>query len=402
MLRSKNLYNILDKCFLQIQKDSYQKREIGNYLLKKYNYSDIDYMQYVINAKNKEEMSDEEIYWMMDAIREVSKKDIEVKTYFSDKEIVRYSNSKADYSSKDFYPLKIGPILEVAEDQWVTKGSLDLLKDFYDKQLIVYNPRTQRQLRQKSSGNQVIYTIDINTSSVSSIQDLLEKGEFVPNALSLNLNANDPNIDFDIVGSELVLNAGRFDIIDGFHRFRAAINTKIKYPDFQFNFILNIMNFSEDKACHYIEQEDKRNKISKKYLASMDKSSSTNIIIDKLNNTMDSPVRGKIERGYGGQLDRTLLFGLLEYIYKSNTMNRSQCIRTGISIIEVLKVLQENNPDIEIDNRTIPVILYGASISGDAFSCVNKIENVLKKQVPLITNVTEGKMKKVASLFEEV
>ena len=91
----------------------------------------------------------------------------------------------------------------------------------------------------------------------------MSKGEFVPNALTLNLNVDDPEVDFDIVGSELILNSGKFDIIDGFHRFRAAINTKIKNPDFQFNFILNIMNFTEDKACQYIEQEDKRNKISK-------------------------------------------------------------------------------------------------------------------------------------------
>lgn len=92
------------------------------------------------------------------------------------------------------------------------------------------------------------YTIDIVSSSVKAIEGLMSKGEFVPNALTLNLNVDDPEVDFDIVESELILNSGKFDIIDGFHRFRAAINTKIKNPDFQFNFILNIMNFTEDKS----------------------------------------------------------------------------------------------------------------------------------------------------------
>lgn len=402
MLRGKKLYEIFDHYFALIQKNSLKRREINKYLLEEYNYSDIDYMQYVIGAKDKDEISDAEMYWLADAFNRVCKAEIKIDTYFSDKEVVRFSNLKANYLKAKFYPIEIGPVIEIAEDQWVTKITVDTLKDLYDKQLIVYNPKTQRQLRQKTKGNKVVWTIDVNPTSVKDIQNMLEKGDFVPNALSLNLNVNSPDIDFDIVDSYLVLNSGRFDIIDGFHRFRAAINTKVKHPDFEFNFILNIMNFSEDKACHYMEQEDKRNKISKKYLATMDKNSPTNIIIDKLNNTMGSPVRGAIERGFEGQLDRTLLFTLLEYIFKSNTMNRSQCIRTAVFLIDVLKILKENNPDVAIDNRTIPVILYGAHLIEDVYACVDTLERVLQKQIPVVDKVTENKMSKIVSLFEEV
>ena len=51
MLRSENLYEILDKYFSQIQKNSYYKREVQKFLMKKYEYSDIEYMQYIIGAK---------------------------------------------------------------------------------------------------------------------------------------------------------------------------------------------------------------------------------------------------------------------------------------------------------------------------------------------------------------
>ena len=50
-------------------------------------------------------------------------------------------------------------MIEIAEDQWVTKISIDLLKEFYDNQLIIYNPRTQRQLKQRRRGQDVSYTI---------------------------------------------------------------------------------------------------------------------------------------------------------------------------------------------------------------------------------------------------
>lgn len=53
MLRSENLYEILDKYFSQIQKNSYYKREVQKFLMKKYEYSDIEYMQYIIGAKKQ-------------------------------------------------------------------------------------------------------------------------------------------------------------------------------------------------------------------------------------------------------------------------------------------------------------------------------------------------------------
>lgn len=402
MLRSENLYKVLDKYFVQIQKNSYFKREVKKFLMEKYEYSDIEYMQYIIGAKSKDEIPDNEMYWLIDAFNNVFKANMEIKTFFSDKEIIRFSNLKADYLKAEIYPIKISPVIEIAEDQWVTKISIDLLKEFYDNQLIIYNPRTQRQLKQMRRGQDVLYTIDIVSSSVKAIEGLMDKGEFVPNALTLNLNVDDPEVDFDIIGSELVLNSGKFDIIDGFHRFRAAINTKIKNPDFQFNFILNIMNFTEDKACQYIEQEDKRNKISKSYLASMDKSSSTNIIIDKLNNTLDSPVRGKIERAHRGEIDKAILFSLLEFILKTKDMNRSQCIRTAVFIINILKIIQENNPDVVFDDTTMPVIIYGSTISKDVYECAEKIESALEKDVPIISNVTDMKINKIKALFEEV
>lgn len=402
MLRSENLYKVLDKYFVQIQKNSYFKREVKKFLMEKYEYSDIEYMQYIIGAKSKDEIPDNEMYWLIDAFNNVFRANMEIKTFFSDKEIIRFSNLKADYLKAEIYPIKISPVIEIAEDQWVTKISIDLLKEFYDNQLIIYNPRTQRQLKQMRRGQDVLYTIDIVSTSVRAIEGLMDKGEFVPNALTLNLNVDDPEVDFDIIGSELVLNSGKFDIIDGFHRFRAAINTKIKNPDFQFNFILNIMNFTEDKACQYIEQEDKRNKISKSYLASMDKSSSTNIIIDKLNNTLDSPVRGKIERAHRGEIDKAILFSLLEFILKTKDMNRSQCIRTAVFIINILKIIQENNPDVVFDDTTMPVIIYGSTISKDVYECAEKIESALEKNVPIISNVTDMKINKIKALFEEV
>lgn len=55
MLRSENLYEILDKYFLKSRK-IHITREVQKFLMKKYEYSDIEYMQYIIGAKSKDEI----------------------------------------------------------------------------------------------------------------------------------------------------------------------------------------------------------------------------------------------------------------------------------------------------------------------------------------------------------
>ena len=80
-------------------------------------------MQYIIGAKSKDEIPDNEMYWLIDAFNNVFRTNMEMKTYFSDKEIVRFSSLKADYLKTNIYPIRISPVIEIAEDQWVTKIS---------------------------------------------------------------------------------------------------------------------------------------------------------------------------------------------------------------------------------------------------------------------------------------
>ena len=96
------------------------------------------------------------------------------------------------------------------------------------------------------------------------------------------------------------------------------------------------------------------------------------------------------------------MFSLLEFILKTKSMNRSQCIKTAVFIINILKIVQENNPDVVFDDTTMPVVLYGSSISKDAYECAEKIESALGKDVPIINSVTNMKVNKIKALFEEV
>ena len=65
--------------------------------MKKYEYSDIEYMQYIIGAKSKDEIPDNEMYWLIDAFNNVFRTNMEMKTYFSDKEIVMIFEPKGRF-----------------------------------------------------------------------------------------------------------------------------------------------------------------------------------------------------------------------------------------------------------------------------------------------------------------
>ena len=133
----------------------------------------------------------------------------------------------------------------MAYDQWVTVMSIKQIKELQDKQLLVYNPNTQRELKKKVKNGDVYYTINVNMSSVNDIEKELLSGEFIPNDLSFNLNIDNPEVDFDVADGSMIVNRGQFDIIDGFHRLSAAVRAFRQNPDIDFKFTVNLMNFDE-------------------------------------------------------------------------------------------------------------------------------------------------------------
>ena len=100
-------------------------------------------------------------------------------------------------------------------------------------------------------------------------------------------------------------------------------------------------------------------------------------------------------------------FIILRYFTPFNTVKFTlyNFYRTWITIvfiINILKIVQENNPDVVFDDTTMPVVLYGSSISKDVYECAEKIESALGKDVPIINSVTNMKVNKIKALFEEV
>lgn len=381
MLKSKEMFNSMNKYLNAIWSKKSEYRAFEEYLNKEFNYPSTEYMEYVIGAREISNLQPRELFWLIKGINNVKTR-IKIESYFSDNEIREYSNAKFVFIKESIYPYKIEIKDELTDDQWVTTLDMDQIKDLYDKQLIVYNPNTQRELKRIVRGEEEVYTINYNKQSVLEIKGLMASGRFIPNDLSFNLNLDNPEVEFDIIDNTLILYKGRFDIIDGFHRFKAAIMLKTENEDFKFKFVINIMNFNEAKACDYIAQEDKRNKISIDYRKSMDSNNLANVIVDRINTRPDSLIRGLIGKQGTNIISRADLFWLIDSLYKTKEMSRGELLRTAEHIINVINYVIDELPKL-LDGMNfveMAAIIYSTTVSSDAFTCAEKALNAIHNE----------------------
>lgn len=268
----------------------------------------------------------EELYWLCSAFELALDGKVVFDEYFTDSEKALYKNSKVKKDDEDVYPVVFKNVLQVADDQWVTTVNVDTLFELYKKQLINYNKNTQRPTRRKEVNGLVEYKISISRKSIREIRSLMQDGLFIPNALTFNINIDNADNNFGYSNGRLELLSGVFDIIDGFHRYKSLIDCKLENPAFNYNMILNIVNFTEEKAGTYIAQEDKRNKINKSIVKTMDANNPVNRIIKRLNDDGGSYLRGDIGKTGNYPINSAWLFEAISKCYRDINTRQDEII----------------------------------------------------------------------------
>lgn len=355
--------------------------QIGVRIQNKRNYLKAATYSILLKQRPLSDVSDKEIYWIIDAINEVLSENNElylidniiIKNIFSDKEIQKYDKSKFEREIESVYPITF-KVLKIADDQWLSTISSKKLFELYKNQIINYNKNTQRPLKQITKNGIKTYRINKNKSSVNSIKEDLKKGLFIPNCLTFNINMDNPSNEFyiDEDNKKLILQNGQFDLIDGFHRYSAITELLQENPDVEFNFGIWIMNFDENKSCRFIAQEDKRNKINKSYTKSLDALNGDNFssrIIQVLNEKNTSPFKGKLTRYNDSNIDYDNIVITVNDNFKCNT--RIEANKVSDSIIKSFELLEDNG--IEISNLNSNEIVF--VITGISLLLSNNIDN---------------------------
>lgn len=367
--------------------------QTGEVISKKRNYLKAATHSILLQQRPLSDVSDKEIYWVVDGLNEtLSKngesnlvKDFKIKDIFTDKEIQKYSKSKFENITEIIYPISF-KVLKISDDQWLSTISSKKLFELYKNQIINYNKNTQRPLKEVTKHGIKTYKINKNKQSVNSIKEDLKKGLFIPNCLTFNINMDNPSNEYyvDEENGELVLENGQFDLIDGFHRYSAITELLLENPDIEFNFGIWIMNFDENKSCRFIAQEDKRNKINKTYTKSLDALNGDNFssrIVKVLNENNNSPFKGKLTRYNNSNINYDDVVITINDNFKCNT--RMEANKTSDNIIKSFELLEDNG--IDISNLNSNLIIF--TIVGISLLLSNNIdENTFIEKVKLYIN----------------
>jgi|WetSurMetagenome_2_1015567.scaffolds.fasta_scaffold20480_5 hypothetical protein len=223
---------------------------------------------------------------------------INPKNNFTEQELIIAEQFKVIKEEEDIYPIIFEEVGVVNEGkQWQTKITIQRLVELYRKGIMIYNPLEQRQSKLiKSKDGKWRKEIFIKESSVSNIEKLLVEDNFISNIITFNIQTSE-DTDFVYIPEErkIIVRSGKIGISDGWHRSKASLRALLRNPDINFNWELRITFFPSDKVIKFIEQEDKRNPIDKKYLQAVDSTRVSNLIVERLND-IKGYLRGKITK----------------------------------------------------------------------------------------------------------
>lgn len=370
MIGRKNAEERVKKSLEIIAKNKFLSKKVMTLLSKKYGMPPSK-VQEIINHYNGQinMLNDKTLYQIMDVINivesEAGQQTYSLNLFFAEKEMEAYSNSKYQQEQlENIYPIEIPNCIEVNPgEQWVTTMTAQNLNALNAASVINYNKNTQRELTQKTIAGRIEYEITLKQKSVNEISKLMRENRFISNDITFNLNWEDPNLDFvyDKENHTIVIKDGKLDIIDGYHRFRALMKNSID-ETFDYNMIVNIVNFDEEKANRFIVQEDKRNKMNSNHIKSLDTSNPAHMIVKRLNEDSTSYICGQIGReDEEEKIPFNYLFSWIDNCFKiEERKDTIQLTKTLKNIFNSIIELGYKTEDLKF--KEVGIIIMAASL----------------------------------------
>ncbi len=241
-----------------------------------------------------EQISDDVLYHLSKSMYEILDREvINPKRYFTGEEIEEIKRLKRTKLSEEEkkLPIIFQRATKVAHDHYVVFISAKKVANLYHRGSIRYRKETQRQATVYKKGGTLIQTPTIDHKSVKQIKEKLLQGKFITNYITLN-SIEEEDLEYDEKAGILKVN-NILDILDGFHRSMGMVEA-VAEGDINYITGVNITNYNVEKAHRFIVQEDKKNKMARRFIKYLDKESKANIVVKKINENDYSDLNGKI------------------------------------------------------------------------------------------------------------
>lgn len=380
MLKARqSLEQYLEEQFDRIVLNNDKCKKFYNYANKTYGIPKGLVSDLISKRMEMSEVSEFVLFILLDSLSKFEKNTNEILTvdkFYTMKEAKHYMNSEYEVNKIKF-PL-VFKMVQVANDQWIGKITVDTLMKLRQAQLINYNANAQRSMQRIVKGDKESYKITLNQKAVAGISKSFEDGTFIPNTVTLNIPMEtEHDFYYDEDQCSLVIKSlEHFDITDAFHRYIAASQIKDLNKDFDYPMELRIVNFTEDKAKQFIWQEDQKTQMRKIDSKSMNMNNPANIVVTRLNENIRCNLKGLISRNEGivpfGELAELVDYFYFKGIGKEK--ERSVTIQAVKELTDNFNMLTEYNTEYlehKMSYKTLLVAMF-------CFAYFKDIENKVK------------------------
>lgn len=193
-------------------------------------------------------------------------------------------------------PLKFDQVTKINNNQFITKISVKTLAQL-SSLLLNYNFDIQRESKKIVRKGETIREATLVMENVEEIKNNLKKGTQETTAIVINASAGTADegdeLFYSSEDNSLIINKGTIlDIVDGYHRCRASELAINENPNIEFEFIVLLLNYTDDMAMNYQGQFAKQTPISTTRQKQLSKPRSADIIVEKL--MLQSSLKGRV------------------------------------------------------------------------------------------------------------
>jgi hypothetical protein len=271
---------------------------------------------------------------------------LDVNKYFTEDEKIIYHQAIDRKKQDKDIVIKAGNWMKVEDDQYVIKIYPDeLLSDYINRDKINYNPETQRYLTTlRTKSGEEIQVITFDEDACEDIFNEMSNGLYISNVLALNVNPDYYTPPRIVNGNIVIPHDSVIDCIDGYHRLRAAINTKLRNPDWNQPLVFFLFICDVQKACRYILEEDKKIHLSNEQTEKSDETNAVNFIIKKLNDDVHFALRNTISGNKYNVVNKTIA-----KLFNPNKLYTQEDRQEAVKLYQLIK----NNINSYIENNDL-------------------------------------------------
>lgn len=210
--------------------------------------------------------------------------------FFEEEELKRTKNYKANREDDSDNIIILEGVKKTGDNRYVCSDiSWKKVTQYISKGLITYNIRTQRGAKLKKIENTLIEVAKLDNKKIEAISTAMTEGKFTPNMISLNIIRNGEEIfEYNAKKEELMIQVDNIktfvNLVDGASRTCGALLALDTKPDLDLGTSINILNYTEDEAMAFIEQESKATPIPRQIRASLN-TNNENLLITRYLNT---------------------------------------------------------------------------------------------------------------------